>query len=218
MAVVEKVRAEEVRMLIGGEWMGSADGRTIAVENPGRRERIALVPRGGAADVERAVKAAAAAFPAWSRVPPRERGRMLLKIADAIEARAEELAVTIARETGNALRPQARPEAKGAADIFRYFGGLGVELKGETIPLSEEVLSYTRREPLAVVGAIIGELPSGLQDGLGGAIINFNQYYSLEPQELWATNVIAAALGIPFFVIVVAAEKAVVRRAPETTA
>jgi NitT/TauT family transport system permease protein len=69
----------------------------------------------------------------------------------------------------------------------------------------------------SVVGAIIGELPSGLQDGLGGAIINFNQYYSLEPQELWATNVVAAALGIAFFLIVVAAERALVRRPPETT-
>ena len=72
--------------------------------------------------------------------------------------------------------------------------------------------------PASVVGAIIGELPSGLQDGLGGAIINFNQYYSIEPQELWATNVIAAALGIAFFVIVVLAERLVVRRAPERTA
>jgi NitT/TauT family transport system permease protein len=71
---------------------------------------------------------------------------------------------------------------------------------------------------VSVVGAIIGELPTGLQDGLGGAIINFNQYYSIEPQELWATNVIAAALGIAFFVIVVLAEKAIVRRAPEETA
>jgi NitT/TauT family transport system permease protein len=70
----------------------------------------------------------------------------------------------------------------------------------------------------SVVGAIIGELPSGLQDGLGGAIINFNQYYSFEPQELWATNVVAAALGILFFVCVVAAERIVVRRAPENVA
>ena len=70
----------------------------------------------------------------------------------------------------------------------------------------------------SVVGAIIGELPTGLQDGLGGAIINFNQYYSIEPQELWATNVIAALLGIAFFVIVVLAEKAIVRRAPENVA
>jgi NitT/TauT family transport system permease protein len=71
---------------------------------------------------------------------------------------------------------------------------------------------------VSVVGAIIGELPTGLQDGLGGAIINFNQYYSLEPQELWATNVIAALLGIAFFVIVALAEKAIVRRAPEQVA
>jgi NitT/TauT family transport system permease protein len=70
----------------------------------------------------------------------------------------------------------------------------------------------------SVVGAIIGELPSGLQSGLGGAILNFNQYYSLEPQELWATNIIAAALGILFFSVVVLAEKAVVRRAPENVA
>ncbi|HUZ82209.1 MAG TPA: ABC transporter permease [Gaiellaceae bacterium] len=69
----------------------------------------------------------------------------------------------------------------------------------------------------SVVGAIIGELPSGLQSGLGGAIINFNQYYSIEPQELWATNIVAAALGILFFVVVVAAEKAIVHRAPEVT-
>src|SRR3954452_11771938 len=70
----------------------------------------------------------------------------------------------------------------------------------------------------SVVGAIIGELPSGLQSGLGGAIINSNQYYSIEPQELWATNIVAALVGIFFFVIVVAAEKAVIHRAPEITA
>ena len=70
----------------------------------------------------------------------------------------------------------------------------------------------------SVVGAIIGELPTGLQDGLGGAIINFNQYYSIEPQELWATNIVCAAVGIVFFVIVVIVEKTVVRRAPEETA
>ena len=70
----------------------------------------------------------------------------------------------------------------------------------------------------SVVGAIIGELPSSIQDGLGGAILNFNQYYSLEPANLWATNLIAAGLGIVFFVIVVVAEKIVVRRAPEHVA
>ena len=70
----------------------------------------------------------------------------------------------------------------------------------------------------SVVGAIIGELPASIQDGLGGSIINFNQYYSLEPQNLWATNIVAALVGIVFFLAVVAAEKAIVRRAPENVA
>jgi NitT/TauT family transport system permease protein len=67
----------------------------------------------------------------------------------------------------------------------------------------------------SVVGAIIGEAPASIQQGLGGAIINFNQYYVLEPTNLWATNLYAAALGIAFFLAVVLAEKLVVRRAPE---
>jgi NitT/TauT family transport system permease protein len=70
----------------------------------------------------------------------------------------------------------------------------------------------------SIVGAIIGEAPSSIQEGLGGYIVNFNQYYSLNPQNLWATNVIAALLGISFFLAVVAAEKVVVRRAPENVA
>jgi NitT/TauT family transport system permease protein len=67
----------------------------------------------------------------------------------------------------------------------------------------------------SVVGAVIGELPSSIQDGLGGAIINFNQYYVLNPENLWATNLIAALLGITFFLVVVLVEKLVVHRAPE---
>ena len=70
----------------------------------------------------------------------------------------------------------------------------------------------------SIVGAIIGEAPSSIQEGLGGYIVNFNQYYSLNPQNLWATNVIAALLGISFFLAVVVAEKIVVRRAPEHVA
>jgi NitT/TauT family transport system permease protein len=67
----------------------------------------------------------------------------------------------------------------------------------------------------SVVGAIIGEAPSSIQDGLGGTIVSFNQYYSLEPKNLWAANLIAALLGISFFLAVVGVEKLVVRRAPE---
>ncbi len=70
----------------------------------------------------------------------------------------------------------------------------------------------------SVVGAIIGELPSSIQDGLGGAIINFNQYYLSSPASLWATNLVAALLGISFFLLVALAERLVVRRAPEHAA
>ena len=70
----------------------------------------------------------------------------------------------------------------------------------------------------SIVGAIIGEQPSSIAGGLGGAILNFAQYYSIQPQNLWATNIIAAALGIAFFLVVVGAEKLVVRRAPEHVA
>jgi acyl-CoA reductase-like NAD-dependent aldehyde dehydrogenase len=143
------------RMLIGGNWVSSVSGQVLTVENPAKRQPIADIPRGSNADVDRAVQTAARAFPNWSKVRPRERGRMLLRIADALETRSEEVARTIALETGNALRTQARSEAHLSADIFRYFGGLAGELKGETIPLGEQVLSYTRREPLGVVGAII---------------------------------------------------------------
>jgi NitT/TauT family transport system permease protein len=72
--------------------------------------------------------------------------------------------------------------------------------------------------PAAVVGAIIGELPSSIQDGLAGAILNFNQYYVSSPPSLWATNIIAAALGILFFAVVAIAERLLVRRAPENVA
>jgi betaine-aldehyde dehydrogenase len=143
-------------MLIGGEWVESADGRTFEVETPAKRGTvIASVPRGGAADVDRAVNAAAAAFPAWRAVAPRDRGRILSRIAEDLEAAIEDLARTLASETGNAIRTQARPEAKTTADLFRYFGGLGGELKGETIPLGENMFSYTRREPWGVVAAIV---------------------------------------------------------------
>jgi NitT/TauT family transport system permease protein len=70
----------------------------------------------------------------------------------------------------------------------------------------------------SVVGAIIGELPSSIQDGLGGAILNFNQYYLNSPESLWATNLVAALVGITFFVAIVVLERVVVRRAPEHVA
>jgi betaine-aldehyde dehydrogenase len=142
-------------MMINGRPVESSDGRYLDVENPANRTVIGEVPRATPADVDTAVGAAAVAFEAWRRVAPRDRGRLLAKIADAVEAEAESLSRTVATETGNAIRTQARPEVKTAIDVLRYFGGVAGEVKGETVPLGEHVLSYTRREPIGVVGGIV---------------------------------------------------------------
>ncbi|MCW2574451.1 MAG: Betaine-aldehyde dehydrogenase, partial [Modestobacter sp.] len=106
-------------------------------------------------DVARAVAAARAAFPAWRDQHFTARQRVLLRIADAVEGRAEELAQVTAADTGNALRTQARPEVALLADLFRYFGGVAGEVKGTTLPAGSSQLQYTRQEPLGVVGAIL---------------------------------------------------------------
>ncbi|HZD87565.1 MAG TPA: ABC transporter permease [Gaiellaceae bacterium] len=122
--------------------------------------------------------------------------------------------------TINTLRGLQSADARALELMRTYAASRWAVLWKLRVPASlPYVFSALRLAATAsVVGAIIGELPTGLQDGLGGAIVNFNQYYSIEPQELWATNVIAALLGIAFFVIVVLAEKAIVRRAPRELA
>jgi acyl-CoA reductase-like NAD-dependent aldehyde dehydrogenase len=142
-------------MLIDGQWTASTNGQFLSIEDPARHTLIAHVPRAQAPDVDRAVQSAARAFPLWKREIPRERGKLLLQIADALETDSEHIARLVSTETGNALRTQSRPEVKCAVDIFRYFGGLASELKGETVPLGEGSLSYTRREPYGVVAGIV---------------------------------------------------------------
>jgi acyl-CoA reductase-like NAD-dependent aldehyde dehydrogenase len=143
-------------MLIDGEWRGSANGRFISVETPAERGTvIAEVPHATEVDVDIAVKAAAKSFETWKRLAPRDRGKLLLKIADDMEAQSEEIARTLSHETGNAIRTQSRGEIATSADLFRFYGGVCSEQKGETVPLGEQVLCYTRREPIGVVAGII---------------------------------------------------------------
>ena len=142
-------------MLIDGQWVPSLEDEWIAVENPATRQAFALVPRARSADVDRAVTAAGTAFSRWKKTSAAERGRLLYRIADAMEAAKEDLAKMISRENGNALRTQSRGEAALAAEVFRYVAGLARELKGHSMYLQPETLDYTRREPYGVVGAII---------------------------------------------------------------
>lgn len=146
---------DKVSQLINGKWVGAQSDGWIEVENPARREVLALVPDSDAADVDAAVAAAKEAFTSWKKLPARQRGALLIKIGDKLAEHQEELARIIASETGNALRTQARGEAASGVDIFRFYGQIASEQKGETLPLGDGLLSYTVREPVGVVGGIV---------------------------------------------------------------
>ena len=122
--------------------------------------------------------------------------------------------------TINTLRGLQSPDRRAVELMRSYAAGTWSILWRLRVPAAlPYIFSALKVSATAsVVGAIIGELPSSIQDGLGGSILNFNQYYTLNPENLWATNVIAALLGISFFLAVVLAEKLVVRRAPENVA
>ncbi len=144
------------RILLNGKLAGASTDKMIDVIHPGNLQSIGRVPQCGAADVNVAVEAADTALTSWRRVPARERGRMLQKAADAIEAEAELVAQVLALDTGNALRTQARPETASSYDLLRMFGGLAGELKGETVPnMSPDVLHYSTRDPIGVIAGII---------------------------------------------------------------
>ena len=140
---------------IGGRFVPAASGKTFAVVNPATGEQIGEAAEGDAADVAAAVEVAAAAQKDWAKLPARKRGALVYQCAAILKEHTEELARLIALETGKALRTESRVEAGVVADIFEFFGGLGGELKGESVPFAPNVLSVTVREPLGVVGAII---------------------------------------------------------------
>lgn len=141
--------------LIGGELVPAASGKTFDVVNPATMQTIATAPFSEAADVDRAVTNAASAQKAWARVSARDRGKLIAECGRALMERVEEMGRLVALETGKAIRTESRPEASVLADVFIYFGGLGSELKGESIPFNNETLTVTIRQPIGVVGAII---------------------------------------------------------------
>jgi aldehyde dehydrogenase (NAD+) len=156
MSIASDIDVTDYPMLIGGEWVGGQDGNWTEVLSPSRRGLvIGRVPQGESVDVDRAVDAARKAFPAWRDLHFKDRQLALLRIADALAEHAEELALLTATDTGNALRPQARPESQTLVSLFRYFGGVAGEFKGTVLPTGNDQLQYTRREPLGVVAAIL---------------------------------------------------------------
>src|SRR5215217_2477679 len=149
------VTVSQHKNFVGGKWVDAVDGDTMEVLNPATGETIAEVPRGTQADVDRAVKAAKDALPEWLESTPGERAEALLKVADALEENADELAQLESQNVGKPLS-YAKDEMPVSADNIRFFAGAARLLEGKSA--GEYMRGYTsmvRREPLGIVGGIV---------------------------------------------------------------
>jgi betaine-aldehyde dehydrogenase len=145
---------EHRSLYYGGDWHAPVAGVYAETFNPAYNEAITTAPVADARDVDAAVCAAQAAFPAWAATPPLERGRLLRKAAAVLREHADELALLDSLDNGNPVSILSK-DAGFAADGIDYFAGLATEVKGETIPMGDNNLNYTVREPLGVVARIV---------------------------------------------------------------
>ena len=143
------------RLLIGGKLVGAETGDQLDVVNPAIGEVVTRIPLASTTDVDRAVEAAHVAFKSWRGVPIAERANRVLQLADVIESHGEELAWIDTIDNGSPIRVM-RGDYKMAVDQLRYFAGLALALRGETVPTPErDSLDFTLREPFGVVGRIV---------------------------------------------------------------
>ena len=142
-------------LLINGEWTAAEGGKEFETTNPATGEHLAWCADASAADVDRAVKAAQAAFPAWAAKSPAERAALLLKIADRIDEAAEQLATVETMDNGKPIRETKLVDVPLSSDHFRYFAGALRADEGEAVMIDENTLSIILREPIGVVGQII---------------------------------------------------------------
>ena len=151
------------KLLIGGEWVDAASGKTFPVYNPATGEVIAQVAEGGKEDIDRAVKAARKAFESgpWPRLTPSQRGRLLWKLGDLVLEHVKELAELESLDNGKPVSVARVADVPLSADLFQYMAGWATKIEGNTIPISvlyapgAKFHAYTVREPVGVVGQII---------------------------------------------------------------
>jgi aldehyde dehydrogenase (NAD+) len=144
------------RLLIDGKWVEAQSGKTFETINPTTGEVLARVAEADAADVDRAVRAARAAYErGWGESKPSERSRLLNRIADLLEAHADEFAQLETLDNGKPIFESRNIDIPGAVETFRYYAGWPTKIYGETNPSDPEFFSYTLREPVGVCGQII---------------------------------------------------------------
>ncbi|MCS7247484.1 MAG: aldehyde dehydrogenase family protein [Anaerolineales bacterium] len=142
-------------LFIGGKWLPSRGGELFATLNPATEEILAEVPRANAEDVELAVQAAYKAFYGeWSETTPAERGRLLYRLAQAVQAHREELAKIETLDNGKPFK-EALADIDGVIQTIEYNAGAADKLQGDTIPLGKEVVDFTWLEPLGVTAHIV---------------------------------------------------------------
>ena len=142
------------RMLINGDLVDSESRELLETVNPATEESLGHVPAASAADVDRAVAAAEAAHPAWAALEPKERSKLVRKLAQAVRDNFDNILRIEVVDTGNTIA-KMRADVATAGDTLDFYAGFGTEIKGETIPASGKNLHFTIREPYGVVGRII---------------------------------------------------------------
>jgi aldehyde dehydrogenase (NAD+) len=144
------------QLLIDNAWCPASGGRTMEVVNPATEEVIAEVPSADAADVDAAVRAARAALDGpWGQLSARERGRLVARLAARLMERADEIARLETLHNGKPISESRNIEIPAAAECFEYYAGWSDKVMGETIPVKGNHLTYTLREPVGVVAAIV---------------------------------------------------------------
>src|SRR6202166_1888382 len=155
-AVLPSVSVRAKKLLINNEWVDSISGKTFATINPSTGEEICQVAEADGADVDKAVKAARAAFEGpWRKMRASERGRLLYRLADLIEANTDELARLETLDNGKPLSIAKAVDVAKTVACYRYFAGWADKVQGKTIPIDGSFFCYTRHEPVGVVGQII---------------------------------------------------------------
>jgi aldehyde dehydrogenase (NAD+) len=160
MSTTETIAPPKVtnkKMLIGGQWVDSTSGKTFATINPATGDSICEVAEADATDVDRAVAAARKALESkpWARMSGADRGRLLYKLADLIEANMQELAALETLDNGKPIRDSLNVDLPGIVAVYRYFAGWADKIHGKTTSPSGPFMGYTRHEPVGVVGQII---------------------------------------------------------------
>ena len=154
---VKPPQIRQTECFIGGQWVPAQSGKTFATINPATEELIADVSEGDRGDIDAAVKAARAAFENsdWSRMDARDRGRLMHRLCDLMEEEAAELTALESLDNGKPIQDARAADFPLTIDCLRYYAGLADKIQGETIPIRGNYFTYSRQEPVGVVGQII---------------------------------------------------------------